>query len=103
MATNSQPEETSEYRIFRNHYARLVHAIQNPLSLATQLFTRRLIDTSLLQQVNTLGFSTFQSTNTLLTAVSGKIQTDPSAFHVLLSALNEDPSMLPLVKSMESE
>ena len=103
MATNTRPQETPEYRIFRDHYARLVHAIQNPLSLATQLFTRRLIDTSILQQVNTLGFTTFQNTNTLLSAVLGKIQTDPSAFGEFLLALKEDPTMQSLVKSMQSK
>ena len=103
MATNSQPQETPEYRTFREHYARLVHAIQNPLYLATHLFTRNIIDSSLLQRVNTLGFTTFQNTNTLLTAVLGKIQTDPRMFSVFLSALKEDPSMQSLVESMESK
>ena len=103
MATNSQPQETPEYRTFREHYARLYHAIQNPLSLATQLFTKSIIDSSLLQQMSTLGFTTFQNTNTLLSAVLGKIQTDPSVFVVFLSALKEDPSMQLLVESMESK
>ena len=103
MATNSQPQETPEYRTFREHYARLVHAIQNPLSLATHLFTRGIIDSSLLQRVNTLGFTTFQNTNTLLTAVLGKIQTDPKMFYEFLSALKEDPSMQSLVGSMKSK
>ena len=103
MATNSQHQETPEYRTFREHYARLYHAIQNPLSLATQLFTRSIIDCSILQQMNTLGFTTFQNTNTLLTAVLGKIQTDPSAFHLFLSALNEEPSTQSLVESMQSK
>ena len=103
MATNSQPQETPEYRTFREHYARLVHAIQNPLSLATHLFTRSVIDSSILQRVNTLGFTTFQNTTTLLTAVLGKIQTHPRMFSVFLLALKEDPSMQLLVESMESK
>ena len=100
---NSQPRTTAEYHTFKEHYARLVHAIQNPLSLATQLFTRSVIDSSLLQRVNTLGFTTFQNTTTLLTAVLGKIQTDPRMFYEFLSALNEDPSMQSLVKSMQGK
>ena len=103
MATNSQPQETPEYQTFREHYARLVHAIQNPLSLATQLFTRNIIDSSLLQQMNTLGFTIFQNANTLLTAVLGKIKTDPRTLRVFLSALNEDPSMQSLVESIQSK
>ena len=104
MATNTQPQEkTPEYRTFREHYARLYHAIQNPLSLATQLFTRSIIDSSILQRMNTLGFTTFQNTNTLLSAVLGKIQTDPSVFGEFLLSLKEDPSMQSLVESMESK
>ena len=103
MATNSQPQETPEYRLFREHYSKLYHAIQDPLSLATQLFTRSVIDSSLLQRVNTLGFTTFQNTTTLLTVVLGKIQTDPKMFHEFMSALNEDPSMQSLVESMQSK
>jgi len=103
MATNSQPQETPEYRLFREHYDRLYHAIQDPLSLATRLFTRTVIDSSVLQRVNTLGFTTFQNTTTLLTAVLGKIQTDPKMFGVFLSALKEDPSMQSLAESMESK
>ena len=53
--------------------------------------------------MNTLGFTTFQNTNTLLSAVLGKIQTDPKMFSVFLSALKEDPSMQSLVESMESK
>ena len=71
MATNSQPQETPEYRTFREHYDRLYHAIQDPLTLATRLFARNIIDFSILQRVNTLGFTTFQNTTTLLTAVLG--------------------------------
>ena len=103
MATNSQPQETPEYQLFREHYARLYHAIQGPLSLTTQLFTRGIIDSSLLQRVNTLGFTTFQNTTALLTAVLGKIQTDPRMFDEFLSALNEDPSMQSLVETMQSK
>ena len=103
MTTNTLSQETPEYRTFQEHYARLYHAIQNPLSLATQLFTKSIIDSLILQQMSTLGVTTFQNTNTLLTAVLGKIQTDPKMFSVFLSALKEDPSMQSLVESMESK
>ena len=103
MATNSQLQETPEYRTFREHYDRLVHAIQDPLPLATRLFTQGIIDPILLQRVNVPALPPFQNTITLLTAVLGKIQTDPRMFGVLLSALNEDPSMQSLAESMQSE
>ena len=103
MATNSQPQETPEYSAFREHYDRLVTAILDPLPLAARLFARSIIDFTLLQRMNTLGFTAFQNTNTLLSAVLGKIQTDPSAFGVFLLALKEDSSMQSLVESMQSK
>ena len=103
MATNSQPQETPEYRTFREYYDRLVTAIQDPLPLATRLFARSIIDATLLQFVNVPALPPFHKTNTLLTAVLGKIQTDPSTFNVFLSALKEDPSMQSLVESMQSK
>ena len=103
MSTTSQPQETPEYRTLREHYDRLVNGISDPLPLATRLFARSIIDCALLQRVNTLGFTTFQNTNTLLTAVLGKIQTDPRMFGVFLSALSEEASMWPLVESMQSK
>ena len=103
MATNSQPQETPEYRILREHYDLLVTAISDPLPLATRLFARSIIDPTLLQQVNVPALPPFQKANTLLTAVLGKLQTDPRMFGVFLSAMNEDPSMQSLVESMQSK
>ena len=103
MATNSQPQETPEYRTLREHYDRLVNALSEPLPLAARLFARSIIDSTLLQRVNVPALPSFQNTSTLLSAVLGKIQSDPSAFGAFLSALNEDPSMQSLVESMESK
>ena len=103
MATNSQPLETPEYRTLREHYDRLVNAISEPLPLAARLFARSIIDSTLLQRVNVPALPSFQNTSTLLSAVLGKIQTDPSVFVVFLSALKEDSSMQLLVESMESK
>ena len=104
METNSEePHETLEYRVFREHYDRLVTTITDPLPLATRLFARSIIDSGLLQRVNIPAFTTFQNTNTLLTAVLGRIETDPSTFDVFLPALKEDSSMKSLVESMQSK
>ena len=103
MATNSQPQETPEYRTLREHYDRLVNTISEPLPLAARLFARSIIDSTLLQRVNVPALPPFQNTSTLLSAVLGKIQTDPSTFGAFLSALKEDPSMQSLVESMEGK
>ena len=101
MATSSQHQETPEYRTFREHYDRLYHAIQDPLSLATQLFTRNIITSAVKGKMSIVGLSTLEKTSLLLSAVEGQIQTDPRVFHVFLSTLNEDTSMKLLVKSMQ--
>ena len=103
MARNSQPRETPEYCTFRDHYDRLVTTILDPLPLATRLFTRSIIGPTLLQYVSVPALPPFEKTNTLLSAVLGKTQTDPRMFSVFLSALKEDSSMQLLVESMQSK
>ena len=103
MATNSQPQETPECRTFREHYDRLYHAIQDPLSLATRLFSQGIIPSAVKEQMSVLGVSRLEKNNVLLNAVEMKIQTDASVLHVFLSTLNEDTSMQPLVESIQSK
>ena len=103
MATNSQPQETPEYRTFREHYDRLVTAILDPLLLATRLFARNMIDSTVKEEMSVLGLSRVYRNNALLSAVEMQIQTDPRMFSEFLSALNEDPSMQSLVGSMQSK
>ena len=101
MATNSQPQETPEYRTFREHYDRLYHAIQDPLSLATRLFSRGIITSVVKEKVTVSAFTRLEKNDALLTAVLEKIRTDPRMFHEFLSTLDEDTSMKSLVKSMQ--
>ena len=101
MATNSQ--ETPEYRTFREHYDRLYHAIQDPLSLATRLFSRGIITSVVKEKVTVSALTRLEKNDALLTAVLGKIRTDPRMFCEFLSTLKDDPSMQSLVESMESK
>ena len=103
MATNTQPQETPEYRTFREHYDRLYHAIQDPLSLATRLFTRSIITSAVKGKMVAMGLSTLEKNSLLLNAVEMQLRTYPKMFHEFLSALNEDPSMQSLVESMQSK
>ena len=80
MATNSQPQETPEYRTFREHYDRLYHAIQDPLSLATQLFARSIITSAVTGRMIAMGLSTLEKNSILLSAVEMQIRTDPKTF-----------------------
>ena len=76
---------------------------EDPLFLATLLFARSIIDSTLLQRVSIPALPPFQNTNTLLIAVLGKIQTDPSTLCTFLLVLNEDTSMQSLVETMQSK
>ena len=78
-------------------------AILDPLLLATQLFARNIIDSTVKEQMSVLGLSRVYKNNTLLSAVELQIRTDQRMFGVFLSALNEDPAMQSLVESMESK
>jgi len=49
------------------------------------------------------GVPRLDKNNTLLSAVEGHIQTDPTTFDVFMSALKEDPSLQSLVENMEGK
>ena len=103
MATNPQLQETPEYRTFREHYDRLYHAIQDPLTLATRLFARSIITSAVTGRMIAMGLSTLEKNSVLLSAVEMQIRTGPKTFYEFLSALNEDPSMWALVGSIQSK
>jgi len=104
MAAGSQSQETREYYIFRVHYDRLLRAIQDPLPLAARLFSEGIITSAVKERMSLSGVPRLDKNNTLLSAVEVQIETDPmSTFHVVLSALKEDPSLWSLVQSMEGK
>lgn len=102
MATRETPE-TPECRIFREHYDKLVKSIQDPLSLATQLFSECAIISVVKEKMSAPDLSTLEKNSALLSAVEKQIQLDPETIHVFLSALNKDPTMQLLVESMRSK
>ena len=103
MAAGSQSQETREYYIFRVHYGRLLHAIQDPLRLAARLFSEGVITSTVKECMSVSGVPRLDKNNTLLIAVEGHIQTNPTTFDVFMSALKEDPSLRSLVESMEGK
>ena len=103
MATKHECQESPEYSTFREHYGRLYRGIQDPLSLAAQLFSKGIISSAVKEHMAILGVSRLEKNDALLSAVEKQIQLDPQTFQVFLSALNEDPSMQLLVESMQSK
>ena len=103
MATKHECQESPEYSTFREHYDRLYRAIQDPLSLSAQLFSKGIISSAVKEHMAILGVSRLEKNDALLSAVEKQIQLDPQTFLVFVSALKEDPSMQLLVESMQSK
>ena len=103
MATKHERQESPEYFIFRKHYAILCDTIQDPLTLAVLLYIRGIVTKEVRDRTFTLGLSTLQKSNALLSAVEGQIRLNPETFHEFLSDLKEDPSMRLLVERMKSK
>ena len=103
LKTPSVAIPSQEYDSFLLHYSKVVDAIQDPVPLATRLFDRGVIDHTVLQNVTLPGQPRFKNTHILLSAVRGRIQTNPTTFQVFLSALKGDPSLQSLVESMKGK
>lgn len=85
--------ETVEAKTMRKHYADLTKAIQDPLGLASELYSADVIARSILD-------SALESTNPkvekamhLLQAVSDQIAINPKDFHCFLAVLKKDSSL----------
>lgn len=103
MATNLQTHESTEYCRFRVHYDKLLNAIQDPVRLAARLFSQRVITSAVKEYMNVPGVARLEKNGKLLNAVETQIRTNPSAFQLLMSALEEDPSMQSVVESMKGK
>ena len=103
MATNPRHQETPECRTFREHYDSLYHLIQDPLSLATRMYSLGILTPAVKEQMSVPSFSRLEKNNALLNVVEIQLQTKPSVLHVFLSALKEDSSMRSLAESMQSK
>ena len=67
------------------------------------LFSRGIITSVVKEKVTVSALTRLEKNDALLTAVLGKIRTDPRMFYEFLSILKEDLSMKSLVESMESK
>ena len=102
-ATNTETQETPEYRTFRQNYGTLYNAIQDPLTLATRLFADNIITSAVKEEMSAMGRTRLDKNEALLNAVGTKIRIDPSKLDVFLSTLDEDPPMQSLVENMRGK
>ena len=103
ICEHQEIQDTPECRVFREHYDRLVNAIQDPLSLATQLLIQGIITSAVKERMSEEGLPTVDKNSTLLSAVQKQVQLESLSFYVFLSALKEDPSVQLVVDSMQSK
>ena len=102
MATH-ELQESPEYFIFRKHYAMLCDTIQDPPSLAAELYSRGIVTQAVMDRTLVLGLHRSEKNSALMSAVEKQILTNSQAFHEFISALNEDISMQFLVEIIRSK
>ena len=92
----------AEQQAFREVYAELMEAIQDPVYLAANLYSAWIIPVSVRTEMTTPGVSRFEKNEKLLTAVESQIKATPQIFARFLSVLSGDPSMEPLVEKLQN-
>ena len=102
MATH-ELQKSPEYFIFRKHYARLCDAIQDPPSLAAELYFRGILPRRVLERTSLLSLTRLEKNSRLLSHVETQILTNSQAFRVFISALNKDITIQSLVESIRSK
>ena len=87
LASESTPQAT----VLRKHFSELVRTIQDPVLLAVDLYSAKIITQTLLERVNGATTSArTDKTSWLLSAVSDHTSVCPEAFDTFLSVLREE-------------
>ena len=102
QTASSASPDMAEQQAFREVYAELMEAIQDPVYLAANLYSAGIIPVSVRTEMTTPGVSRFEKNDKLLTAVESQIKATPQKFARFLSVLSRDPSMEPLVEKLQN-
>ena len=100
---SSYSQTSLEERILQNHYSDLHQGIAHPLSVATQLVQKRVVDMALVSKLTTPAMSCLQKNATILSAVNSSVHNNPSHFQVLLSVLEDTAESATLARKMRRE
>lgn len=92
----------AEQQAFRDAYAELMEAIQDPVYLAANLYSAGIIPRGVRMEMTTPGVFKLEKNEKLLTAVESQIKATPQKFATFLSVLSGDSSMEPLVEKLEN-
>ena len=85
--------ETPEAKTMRKHYADLTKAIQDPLGLASELYSASVIARNVLDSALESPNPKVEKTMHLLQAVSDQITINPKDFHCFLTVRRKDSSL----------
>ena len=100
MASN---EDTPEARAFQEHYFTLVNVIQDPDTLADQLFSKRILSREVLVGLQTPGVSNLMKNRKILQCVLDRIVfVDSSSFWVFTDVLKCEAYTEPLSNKLEA-
>ena len=100
MALN---EDSPEARAFQEHYSTLVSAIQDPDTLADQLFFKRILSQEVLVGLQTPGLSNLMKSQKILQCVFDQIVfVDSSSFWVFTDVLKCEAYTEPLSNMLEA-
>ena len=89
-------------KLYLHNYANLIQMIQDPLSLAAELYSANLIARNVLNSTLESPLTKVEKTMHLLQAVSDQIAINPNNFHYFLALLEKDPSLQVLSELMFS-
>ena len=84
--------ESLQCRVFRDHYRELVSSIQDPDSLADDLFSRHLLGAGMMHELQVDGLSQRKKMRKILLAVQDQIAVHPDKFGEFVEALRSDSS-----------
>ena len=100
MASN---DDTPEARAFQEHYSTLVNVIQDPDTIADQLFSKRILSREVLVGLQTPGLSNLVKNRRILQCVFNRIVfVDPSSFWVFTDVLKCEAYTEPLSHKLEA-
>ena len=103
VAAHRYSQTSLEERILQNHYSDLQQGIVHPLSIASQLVQRKVVDMALVSKLTTPAMSCLQQNAAILSAVNSSVHNDPSHFQVLLSILENTAESATLARKMRRE
>ena len=89
------------YETFRKHSADLLTVIQDPEVLAWELFSEKVVTSTVVEFANNVTHERGERTSKLPMAVGSQIEVDPGKFDVFLSVLAKRPAMSDLCGRMK--